>query len=317
MLFPDRMFLGEWLRDPRLRALGRHLQLLLMMLRHLSDRSGRFEYSPADLHRALYVSVEDNVSARDVEEWLEKLRSLGFIKSYTGSNGRRVGEISQDYWRQKLSFGKTVFEAEGDEPQLDLSDPPPKTGTRARRASGSEEKRSDLAPAPSAEAGPARAGQESDFPVIPKYFSERLSLTLAELEGADPRMLTAAHKRAIGAAIRAIQAVKPDLHPDDLVRAAAAWKKCFPTASLTAAGMAKHWARLVGRTGPAAAAAPLIEEEPLGWRDWINENTPDAKYARGGELEGTPWAELDASYRRYLIEQCRKRDERGRGGFAA
>jgi hypothetical protein len=292
MIFPDRMFIGDWLRDPRLRRLTRHLQLLLLMLRHLSDRDGRFGYSPADVHRALYVSVEDNVSLRDVEEWMEKLRSLGFIKSYTGSNGQRVGEISRDYWRQKLAFGKSVFEAEGSEPQLDLSaDPPARARTRR-----SDMKRSDTS------AGPSAAG-EGDFPIL--YFSDRLLLTMCQLEGSDPALLTPTGKRKIQSALSAIRKVKADLHPDDLVAAAGVWRKVFPTATLTAHALSVHWAKLMAPKAPKAVAQPE-DEEPMGWRDWINEHTPDVPYARDQEKEGTPWHELTAAYRRYLIEQLKK-----------
>lgn len=316
MIYPDRMFCGDWLRDPRLRALGRHLQLLLVMLRHLCDREGRFEYSPADVHRALYVSVEDNVSARDVEEWMERLRSLGFIKSYTGSNGRRVGEISRDYWRQKLTFGKSVYEPEADAPQLDLSVDPPPRPFSSRARSRREEKRSDIASAPSAEGSPAEAGQESglDFPV-PKNFTERLFLTMCQLEGSDPDRLTPAGRRKINVALAVIKSVHPMLHPDDLVKAAGVFRKLFPTASLTAHALNVHWAKLMGACAP--KAAPIVEEEPYGWRDWINENTPDTPYARGGEKEGESWVDLPAAYRRYLIEKCLERDQRERGGNAA
>lgn len=310
MIWPDRMFLGEWLRDPRLRALGRHLQWLLLFLRHFSDRSGRFDYSPADVHRAFYVSVEDNVSLRDVEEWMEKLRSLGFIKSYTGSRGRRVGEISRDYWRQKLSFGKSVFEAEGGEPELDLTvDPPP-----AKRGGRSDMKRDDIGTAASAAGDAAGAAPEGVFSgsagslPIPRNFTERLFLTMCALEGTDPAKLTGPGERKIKAALGAIKKVHPMLHPDDLEKAAAVYRRLFPVASVTAHALSVHWGKLAATTAPKAEA--IVEPEPLGWRDWINENTPDAKYARGGEEEGTPWHDLPAVYRRYLIGELAKKNRR-------
>lgn len=126
MILPDRMFSAEWIRDGRLRRLPAHVQLLLIFLRPLCDRNGRFEFNPALIHMALYVSADcGNVSARDVEAWLEILRSGGFIKSYTGAAGRRVGEVAKEYWRQKLSFGKGVFDPEIEQPELELPASPP------------------------------------------------------------------------------------------------------------------------------------------------------------------------------------------------
>ena len=139
-LLPDRLFSAEWVRDKRLRALGRHVQMLLIYLRHMCDRNGRFEFDPAEVHRAFYVSVEDNVSVRDVEAWLEILRSGGFIKSYVGVEGRRVGEMASEYWKQRLNFGKSHFDPEPVEGQLPLDAPPPPVPPPTRR----EEKRSEV-----------------------------------------------------------------------------------------------------------------------------------------------------------------------------
>ena len=127
MILPDRMFSAEWIRDERLRRLPAHVQLLLLFIRHLCDRNGRFEFNPALIHMALYASATvSNVSARDVEAWLEILRAGGYIKTYTGAAGRRVGEVASQYWRQKLSYGKDAFEPEAEQPELALpiADPP-------------------------------------------------------------------------------------------------------------------------------------------------------------------------------------------------
>ena len=121
MILPDRMFSADWIRDERLRRLPAHVQLLLLFIRHLCDRNGRFEFNPALIHMALYASAKvSNVSARDVEAWLEILRAGGYIKSYTGAAGRRVGEVAREYWRQKLSYGKDAFEPEAEQPELAL-----------------------------------------------------------------------------------------------------------------------------------------------------------------------------------------------------
>lgn len=137
MILPDRMFFAAWIHDRRLRRLPPQVQLLLIYLRPLCDRNGRFEFNPALIHMALYASANcGNVSARDVEAWLEHLRSGGLIKSYTGADGRRVGEVATEYWRQGLKYGKAVYEPEAEQPHLDLSvvDPPAKR--KAKRGVG-------------------------------------------------------------------------------------------------------------------------------------------------------------------------------------
>ena len=127
MMLPDRIMPGDNVRDVRFRSLRSHLQVLLIFLRSLCDRNGRFEFDAAHVHWALYESVDNNVSVRDVGEWLEILRSRDFIKSYVGVEGRRVGEICDKWWQQKLKFGKTLFDPEPGDPLLPLADgePPP------------------------------------------------------------------------------------------------------------------------------------------------------------------------------------------------
>ena len=151
-----------------------------------------------------------------------------------------------------------------------------------------------------------RAGSSENpepFPV--RYFFDRLCRTVCELEGSDPTRLTEAGARKIRNAVAAIQRVKADLHPEDLIAAAGVFKKLFPTQSLTARLLVDHWAKLSGNRA-VAAAVKLVEDEPAGWREWINANTPDAPYATGGTRAGAQWPDLDASYRRYLTEKCRQ-----------
>ena len=150
-----------------------------------------------------------------------------------------------------------------------------------------------------------RAGSSENpepFPV--RYFFDRLCRTVCELEGSDPTRLTEAGARKIRNAVAAIQRVKADLHPEDLIAAAGVFKKLFPTQSLTARLLVDHWAKLSGNRA-VAAAVKLVEDEPTGWREWINAHTPDAPYAAGGTRAGAQWPDLDASYRRYLTEKCR------------
>lgn len=280
MIYPDRMTMGEWIRDARLRALGRHLQLLILMLRHLCDRDGRFDYSPADVHRALYASVENNVSARDVETWLEVLRSGGFIKSYTGSKGRRVGEISRDYWRQKLSFGKSLFEAEGEQPQLELGAPePPRPKPRKRREEDVSDALAEIGPLP------FRKGVHTHTPrktshltsLEPKALEEYLDHLGTQFPGVNIRgeipRATAYVRRTRGA-----------------------------SAKLTLKYFEEQWLPRAG--GPSLAEhAPIerIPDEPEYWREMVNEEFPGSDYARGGSKEGTAWANLDADIRRHFM----------------
>lgn len=312
MILPDRTFFSCWITDARLRRLNPQVQLLLIFLRPLCDRFGRFEVNPALIHMALYKSANcGNVSTRDVETWLEILRSGGYLKTYTGADGRRIGEVAKEYWRQKLSFGKAVYESEsGDAPLLDLSapeHPPPNREVKRREtcdfvaapaAAGAKEESvfsPAQAPSPAPESPYADLGARTRAQVEAPLF-----LALCRAEGSDPALLTAAGKRSLTTALNQLRRASPGLTVADIERAALAYRKKFPTADLTAFALVKHWARLETRT---VAHHPLIEPEPHGWRDWINENTPDAPYARGGDKEGTPWSDLDAFYRRYLLEQ--------------
>jgi hypothetical protein len=298
MILPDRTFVSDWIRDPRLRAQKAHVQLLLIFLRPLCDRYGRFEFNPALIHMALYVSAQcTNVSAQDVEAWLEILRSGGFIRTYTGSDGRRVGEIAKEYWRQKLSFGKAVFET--DTGELPLADPPAEAPPPPAPPQEVKRREEKLAPAsPPRPTAPA-AGET----VL--YFSDRLILTMCELEGSDPAFMTAAHKRKVRAALTAIQRVQRDLLPADLEAAAAAYRKLFPQATLTAHALAASWGRLAGRTAP-KSVVPLVEPEPPDWRAFVNHEFPASPYAEGNDKAGLPWHDVEAYVRRHIIASMQK-----------
>ena len=49
-----------------------------------------------------------------------------------------------------------------------------------------------------------------------------------------------------------------------------------------------------------ASNGGAVESEPAGWREWVNENRPDACYAKGGADEGKPWSDLDQTVRSYI-----------------
>lgn len=46
--------------------------------------------------------------------------------------------------------------------------------------------------------------------------------------------------------------------------------------------------------------------EPDGWRAWVNENTPQAVYARGMPEEGKAWVELDRVVQEYITKQLKR-----------
>jgi hypothetical protein len=278
------------------------VQLFFRNLLHTCDGAGRFLADADELRIALYQHALDRVSRSHVSRWMAECHTAELVKLYTGQDGRGYGEVlnygQRDSKRRVLHPAREADQLNfvaPSEPAADSTGDPPLVSSRTEL--NRRELKSPQPPPPAGE----REGEV--FPV--RYFSDRLARTLCELCGIDPAQLTAAGKRGVTSTIAALQKVKPDLHPDDLERAAAAWKKRFPTASLTPRALNQHWAMLVGTAAP-AKVAPIVEEEPYGWRDWINENTPGTKYARGGEAEGTPWHDLDAGYRRYLIAQVSK-----------
>lgn len=286
------------------------VQLFFRNLLHTCDGAGRFLADADELRIALYQHALDRVSRSHVASWMAQCHTADLVKLYTGSDGRGYGEVlnygQRDSKRRVLHPAREAdqlnFVAPSEPAPDSTGDPPPASrGVAAEVAAPPELNRREKKPPTPAAA--TAAGGEEVFPI--RYFSDRLARTLCELCGIDPLQLTAAGKRAVTGTIAALQKVKPELHPDDLERAAAAWKKRFPTASLTPRALNQHWAMVAGAAAP-AKVAPIVEEEPYGWRDWINENTPGTKYARGGEAEGTPWHDLDAGYRRYLLQQLQK-----------
>jgi hypothetical protein len=288
------------------------VQLFFRNLLHTCDGAGRFLADADELRIALYQHALDRVTRLHVSRWMAECHQAELVRLYTGPDGRGYGEVlnygQRDSKRRVLHPAREAEQLnfvaplpERATPEI-IPDPPDPEVRNPRCADSFELNRREMKPPTPAAA--AAAGREEVFPI--RYFSDRLARTLAELCGIDTAQLTVAGKRSLTGTISALQKVKPDLHPDDLERAAAAWKLKFPTASLTPRAMNQHWAMLVG-TKVAVKVAPLVEPEPLGWRDWINEETPGTKYARDGECEGTPWHDLPAEYRRYLISQLARR----------
>lgn len=279
MILPDRMFSAAWIRDVRLRRLAAQVQLLLIFLRSLCDRNGRFEFSPALIHMALYKSAEcGNVSVRDVEAWLETLRSGGFIKAYIGSDGRRVGEVASEYWRQRLNFGKAEFEPEPGQPELALVAAPPLFFEPKR----SEAKRRDTS-----ESGPARAGEDEIF------------LALAKAEGAQVDQLTKRARRVLLMSANEIRHVCPAASAQEVERRVAVYRRRFPSAQITAPAIAKHWAACGGDSGQAQRRD--WDLEPEGWRAWWRSTYPPEDFPNAERYEDGEWSMVPDFYRREIF----------------
>jgi hypothetical protein len=132
-----------------------------------------------------------------------------------------------------------------------------------------------------------------------------LVAALRRAEGTESAPLTPAARRELEHAAREILTASPVATSATIAAAAAAYRRAFPTATLTAHALAKHWPRLQ----PAATTfRPIasVEAEPAGWRDWIAENCPDSPFAPGGEKSGLAWPDLDPDHRRHLIRELAK-----------
>jgi len=157
---------------------------------------------------------------------------------------------------------------------------------------------------------PAAKGEfPSASPSSPNPMRAGLDVLVAALrraEGTETSPLTVAARRELEHAAREILAASPVATSATVAAAALAYRRAFPTATLTAHALAKHWPRLQ----PAATAfRPIasVEAEPAGWRDWIAENCPDSPFAPGGEKSALAWPDLDPDHRRHLIRELAKR----------
>jgi len=306
----------------RVCALPVATQLFFRNLLHTCDGAGRFLADADDLRIALYQHALDRVTRLHVSRWLAECHTAELVRLYTGPDGRGYGEVLN--YGQRDSKRKVLHPArEPDQLNFASAIPEPPSGPDPNRPEQAEpaessaplelNRREKKSPQPPPEAGAGE--EESSMNSVQADIGYRtqaqldreLFETLAALEGSPIAKLTQPGRAAITRALASIRRANGGLLPIDLENAAAAWKKLFPTASLTARAMATHWAKLQGPAAMRAKPSALVEPEPLGWRDWINENTPDCDYARGHAKEGTPWHDLDAGYRRYLIEKVTRR----------
>jgi len=130
-----------------------------------------------------------------------------------------------------------------------------------------------------------------------------LIAALRRAEGTAAATLSASARRELEHAAREILAVSADANSYSVEAAAAAYRRAFPTATLTAHALAKHWPRLQAPAASASRSAPSVPAEPAGWREWIAENCPDSPFAPGGEKSALTWADLDPDHRRHLLLQ--------------
>lgn len=287
---------------PEVQTLRPALFRMFVVCFFATDGAGRFVADAALLRGVLYAHTLHQVSRGDVQGMLVALHEAGLVRLYT-EEGVGYGKICDKYWRQRDTNRRVLhpdespaappgelFADPGGPPPV--SDPPP-----LPRSDELNRRERNIAPA----SPPRPAAKAAGGEVL--YFSQRLFSTLCQVCGLDEAMMTLPAKRRAQASLRAIAKVKPDLHPDDLVRAASLWRQKFPTITFTPTAMANHWPLLCGSAANAAAGrapALAIPPEPHYWREFMNDEYPSGKYSRGGEEEGIQWRELPR-YARELV----------------
>lgn len=287
------------LDSPRVCALSVACQLFFRNLLHACDGAGRFVADPDELRAALY-RLATRVSSPHVKAWMIECHQAGIVKLYT-REATGYGEVKA--YGQLDTKRRVLYPGPADEPELFTTDPPGPIQNTHANFPRAELNRRELKDPPNP---PQPGGGKGEKLPSQTDSSDPLFLVLCQIEGSDPSQLTTRGRRRITRALAAIREVKPDVDQHDLSRAAQAWFELFPRARiLTASALSLHWAKLVKVT--ARMKPPTLEAEPLGWRDWINENTPDTPYARGGEKEGFQWGDLADYYRAYLIEKVTRK----------
>lgn len=273
--------------SPRLCALPLAVQLFFRNLLHVCDGAGRFLADADDLRTTLYRHALDRVSRRHLTSWLASCHAAGLVRLYTGPEGRGYGEIpnygQRDSKRRVLHPAREDsalnFEAPptGDPPEVGraLRSPPGEVGPPP--LNGIEEEKNVCgaeAPLP-----PPRSAAHTPTPK--KSPEENLTAALARLAEKYPQL---------------------DL-PSEIARAEAYVRQARgASAKLTLFFFENKWLPKAG--GPhLAATAPIatIPPEPLGWRDFLNEEYPQSSYSRGGPDEGLGWAELPRHVRELIL----------------
>jgi hypothetical protein len=116
--------------------------------------------------------------------------------------------------------------------------------------------------------------EESGPPAAPSRPRDVLFDALARAEGSDPNQLTKAGARTIAVALADIRRASPDVTVPEINSRAAMYRRALPAGcTLTAAALAKHWARCSGQRVARVDAEPA-KPEPAGWLQWLEANMP-------------------------------------------
>ncbi len=128
---------------------------------------------------------------------------------------------------------------------------------------------------------------ESARPAKPARPRDVLFEALARAEGSDPLQLTKAGARAIGVALAEIRRASPEVTVSEIQNRAAIYRKVMSHGcTLTAAALAKHWARCSGApVGKVANEKPA--PVPSEWVAWLDENMPAS--------DDSAWSQLTAA----------------------
>lgn len=226
-------------------------------------------------------------------------------ESEVKSRRAQAGDAARRRWSATLGTTSTDAPAmRGAYAPAPASASPPADAPRIapRNPEGEGEGEYNL-PTPTNPAPPAPKGEiPSASPSSPDPEPTPLVFALCSVEAVNPLALTRSARRELIHALGEILTVSPHVTPAEIAQAAAAYRRAFPTATLTAHALAKHWARLQPAAGPARVVAAL-PAEPAGWREWIAENCPDSPFAPGGEKSALTWADLDPDHRAHLLRQ--------------
>lgn len=163
------------------------------------------------------------------------------------------------------------------------SEPTSQSVREGKGTEGNEIPLAGLLPFP----GTSSANSESARPAKPARSRDVLFEALARAEGSDPLQLTKAGARAIGVALAEIRRASPEVTVSEIQNRAAIYRKVMSHGcTLTAAALAKHWARCSGApVGKVANEKPA--PVPSGWVAWLDENMPAS--------DDIAWSQLTAA----------------------
>jgi hypothetical protein len=249
--------------------------------------SGKIPDAPKDIARIAGCKVSPAVLA----------------KFQDGKNERLEQErLKQEQWREKCAIGgrHSAESRKGSSTNL------PRVVPRALELNLNTPSPS---PSPKNTLRPPDGERGATIPKAPKKHARNPLLdALVACDGSNPEQVTGSAWAAAAKALKEIKEVAPEVTPEEIAARARVYKALMPNVSIGPSALAKHWARC--QPGRKQAELKPIEE-PFDWRNWINENSPDTPYARGGEKEGAQWSELDRSYQTYLVEQIGRLGHRG------